>query len=148
MADQTFNSTPGKTARARRLRSVATPAERRLWSMLRGAQVEGESFRRQHPAGPYVLDFYCARLRVAVEVDGGGHGHYYGAQRDARRDAWLRENGVLVLRFWNIDVRSNLFGVCETIRLALVERATQGAAPVAHWKSARSISVKSGGTGP
>ena len=90
--------------------------------MIRAGQMETESFRRQHPAGPYILDFYCPRLRIAIEVDGGGHGHYYGAQRDAKRDAWLLENGVLVLRFWNIDVQRNLFGVCDTIRAAVMER--------------------------
>src|SRR5205823_1936490 len=90
----------------------------------------GASFRRQHPAGSYVLDFYCPILRIAVEVDGGGHGHFSGAQRDARRDAWLRDNGVLVLRFWNNEVRSNLYGVCETVRLAVLERAEQVRGPV------------------
>jgi very-short-patch-repair endonuclease len=142
MADQTFNRTPGKTSRARRLRFLATPAERRLWLMLRGGQMEGESFRRQRPAGPYVLDFYCARLRLAIEVDGIGHGYYYSVQRDARRDAWLSDNGVLVLRFSNPDVRSNPLGVGETIRLAVIERARRITGPVSQWKAPFSQSTK------
>ena len=104
--------------------------------MIRAGQMETESFRRQHPAGPYILDFYCPRLRIAIEVDGGGHGHYYGAQRDAKRDAWLLENGVLVLRFWNIDVQRNLFGVCDTIRAAVMERDGHVVGPVGQWKPA------------
>ena len=144
MVDQTFNRTVAKTANARRLRSKSTPAERRLWGKLRGGQQEGASFRRQHPAGPYVLDFYCPELRIAVEVDGGGHGHFSGAQKDARRDAWLRENGVLVLRFWNNEVRSNLYGVCETIRLAVLERADRVRGPVDQWDTASAPPKRSG----
>ena len=110
--------------------------------MLRPGQIERESFRRQPPAGPFVLDFYCPRLRIAIEVDGGGHGHYHTAQKDARREAWLRENGVEVLRFWDLDVRQNLFGVCDTIRQAVLERAGRLAGPVTRWKPAPSRLVK------
>ena len=110
-------------------------------------QLAGASFRRQHPAGPYVLDFYCARLRIAVEVDGGGHGHFAGAKKDAHRDAWLRENSVLVLRFWNTEVRSNLFGVCETIRLAVLQRGGEVRGPIERWKSVRPASAKMDGPG-
>ena len=68
-----FNRTAIKTARARRLRRDWTDVERRLWQKLRNAQIDGASFRRQHPAGRYILDFYCSALQLAIELDGGQH---------------------------------------------------------------------------
>jgi type I restriction enzyme M protein len=59
--------------RRRDLRIRATEAEKRVWGLLKGRQFLGLKFRRQHPAGPYILDFYCASRRVAVELDGGQH---------------------------------------------------------------------------
>jgi very-short-patch-repair endonuclease len=111
-----FDRTPGKTARARRLRRDMTDVERRLWSTLRRGQVEGFSFRRQHPKGKYVLDFYCSRVRLAVELDGSQHGEADNASRDRLRDAWLASQGITVLRVWNGEVLRNLEGVWETIR--------------------------------
>jgi very-short-patch-repair endonuclease len=55
-------------------------------------------FRRQHPLGPYVLDFYCAKARLAIEVDGIGHDLGDRPQRDIRRDAWLAEQGIAIMR--------------------------------------------------
>ena len=81
--------------RARRLRQDATDAERKLWFVLSRRQVEGAKFRRQHPFGPYILDFYCEKTRLAVEVDGGQH----TAERDQVRTAYLNGQGVSVLRF-------------------------------------------------
>jgi very-short-patch-repair endonuclease len=105
--------------RARRLRKDATSPERTLWSRLKGAQIDGASFRRQHPLGPYVLDFYCPALGIVIELDGEQHGHQANAARDRQRDAWLVERGLRVLRFWNEDVRTNLAGVVEDIFLAV-----------------------------
>ncbi len=65
-----FNRTAIKTARARTLRRDGTDVERRLWQKLRNAQIDGASFRRQHPAGRYILDFYCPALQLAIELDG------------------------------------------------------------------------------
>jgi very-short-patch-repair endonuclease len=61
-------------------------------------------FRRQHPIGPYILDFYCAAAKLAVEIDGEGHGMGDRPQRDERRDAWLAERGVTTLRVPAVDV--------------------------------------------
>ena len=69
-----------------------------LWRQLRRQGLEGLRFRRQHPAGPYILDFYCEDLRLAVEVDGQGHGYGDQPAHDARRDVWLARHGVKVLR--------------------------------------------------
>ena len=116
-----FDHTRQKTARARRLRQEATPSERILWSKLRLPQMRGETFRRQHPVGAYVLDFCCPALRLAIEIDGGQHGFDSVLERDMRRDTWLARYGIRTLRFWNADVRGNLNGVLDAIRLAAAE---------------------------
>jgi very-short-patch-repair endonuclease len=120
-----FNRTDVKTDRARRLRRDATDVERRLWYRLRSAQIDGASFRRQHPAGNYVLDFYCPALQLAIELDGGQHAE--NASRDRARDAWLAQRGVTVLRFWNTDITQNLSGVLELIALKVAELKSQHA---------------------
>src|SRR5690349_1142787 len=69
-----------------------------LWSATKGRQVDGLQFRKQHPIGPYVLDFYCDAAKLAVEVDGASHGTEDRPDRDERRDAWLAGKGVRTLR--------------------------------------------------
>src|SRR5688500_18279928 len=107
-----FNRTEFKTASARRLRRASTDVEMKLWQKLRNRQL-GVDFRRQHPAGSFILDFYCPSLRLAIELDGGQHDTQ--SRRDTRRDAWLAGHGVSVLRFWNSDVTENFAGVLEAI---------------------------------
>jgi very-short-patch-repair endonuclease len=75
-----------------------TPPEARLWVALRRKALEGWRFRRQHPLGPYVLDFYCHRARLAVEVDGQTHWIGDNQRRDAERDAWMAQRGVRTVR--------------------------------------------------
>jgi very-short-patch-repair endonuclease len=70
----------------------------RLWARLRQRSPEQPTFRRQHPIGPYVLDFYCAKARLAIEIDGMSHDMGTGPQHDLRRDAWLKAHGVTVIR--------------------------------------------------
>ena len=111
-----FSRTPAMTARARTLRRGMSPVEQRLWHALRGAQL-GVSFRRQHPVGPYVLDFYCASAGLAIELDGDEHASR--AHRDTLRTQFLSRQGVRVIRFSNRDVLSNLEGVKEMIALEL-----------------------------
>src|SRR6266481_6428118 len=93
-----FNRTEEKTSRARRLRREATEVEARLWSKLKGGRLDGLSFRRQHPAGAYVLDFYCPQLRLSIELDGSQHGEAQHQVHDERRSAWLRGRGDTELR--------------------------------------------------
>ncbi len=102
---------------ARRLRRNMTDVERKLWAKLRDAQLDGFKFRRQHPLGPYVLDFFCEETKLVVEVDGGQHAERIEA--DDERTKWLEAHRCRVLRFWNNDVLQNLTGVLETIRMAL-----------------------------
>ncbi len=69
-----------------------------LWQAIRGRRLEGIRFRRQHPLGPYVLDFYCPEHAVCVEVDGAAHRTEDRPRRDAARDAWLAARGIRTLR--------------------------------------------------
>ncbi|PXA93405.1 hypothetical protein DMC47_22025 [Nostoc sp. 3335mG] len=81
----------------RTLRKRMTPPEIRLWQQLRKSP-GGFTFRRQHEAGDYVLDFYCAPARLAIEVDGEIHSRGDQPEKDAARDAWLAAEGVQVIR--------------------------------------------------
>jgi very-short-patch-repair endonuclease len=110
-----------KRTLARQLRAESTDAERKLWSRLRNKQLGGVKFRRQHPIGPFVVDFYCSNARLVIELDGSQHRDITGAQYDERRSRWLSEQGYRVLRFPNADVFKNLAGVMEGIWLALKE---------------------------
>jgi very-short-patch-repair endonuclease len=116
---QRFSRTKETTKRARELRRNMTKAEWRLWYFLRGAGM-GVSFRRQHPIGPYFADFYCAPLKLVLEVDGGQHADQ--AEYDATRTSYFKRNGVEVIRFWNNDVLENMDGVCREIADAIRKR--------------------------
>ena len=89
--------------RARKLRREMTAPEVVLWSALRGSKI-GVRFRRQHPIEPFILDFYCPSAKIAVEIDGEGHGHPDQAAHDRARDRRLDEQGVRVMRFSATDV--------------------------------------------
>lgn len=89
---------------ARKLRQDATDAEVLLWACLRDRRVNGRKFRRQHPLDPYVLDFYCAELHLAVELDGGQHNSAEGKQHDAARERFLKSRGIETLRFTNHEM--------------------------------------------
>ena len=93
--------------RARALRRRLTPPEARLWVALRNKAL-GWRFRRQHPIGPYGLDFYCDKAKLAVEVDGSMHYVDDNQARDARRDEWMLERGVRTLRLSATLIRDDL----------------------------------------
>ncbi|MCH8817433.1 MAG: endonuclease domain-containing protein [Chloroflexi bacterium] len=103
--------------RARALRRQSTDAEEWLWSVLRGRRLEGAKFRRQHPMGPYIVDFFCPDVRLIIELDGSGH--HVRAESDAQRTSFLQRTGNRVLRIWNNDVTENPEGVIECILDAL-----------------------------
>jgi HrpA-like RNA helicase len=100
---------------ARNLRRNATDAELLMWQLLRRNQLLGFGFRRQHPIGRYVLDFYCHQARLGVEMDGGQHNDEERRLNDDARTAFWREQGITVLRFWNNEVLQNTEGVLQTI---------------------------------
>ena len=90
-----------------------TNVERLLWQALRGKQLNGYRFRRQHPIGKYIADFACIAQRIVIELDGGQHQEQ--CEYDEQRTAFFRVGGWQVLRFWNNDVLNNLDGVLLTI---------------------------------
>ena len=106
---------------ARQLRKRMSPSEIRLWRVLR-QRPEGLQFRRQHPFGPFVLDFFCKAAGVAVEVDGLSHDVGDNPERDARRDRWMRGQGIETIRIPAEEVRKNLEGVILHILDRCLER--------------------------
>lgn len=103
-------------ARARKLRRSLTLPEVILWLAIRGRKLGGIRFRRQHPIGPYVLDFYCQAARLAIEVDGVSHEHPDRIRHDMRRTAWLNLRGITVFRIAARDVLGNLEGVLVSLK--------------------------------
>ena len=98
---------------ARQLRSNQTNPENRLWSRLRARQLEGLKFRRQHPIGPFVADFFCLEAKLVLELDGSQHADEVA--HDERRSQYLRDAGYAVLRIWNHEIISNLDEVIQRI---------------------------------
>lgn len=97
--------------RARRLRQNMTEAERRLWSRLRGGQLNGLKFRRQHSLPPYIVDFYCETRQLVVELDGSQHNEI----ADRARTRFLERQGLVVLRYWDHEVLRQIDAVLEAI---------------------------------
>src|SRR5260221_8421726 len=102
--------------RRRELRRRLTVAEARLWKHLKEKSLRGRKFRRQHSVGPYILDFYCPRERLAVELDGAAHDHEATQDRDAIRTRFLERAGIRLVRFENREVTGNLEGVLVGVR--------------------------------
>ena len=100
--------------RAKTLRRDLTPPERLLWSRLKNQQLDGLRFRKQHPMSPFIADFYCAEARLVVEIDGPSHRDDQ-LIHDDRRDAWMHERGIRVLRVSGKLLFRNLRGVLSTI---------------------------------
>ena len=104
--------------RAKALRRDMSLPEVLLWVQIRN-RLQGQlKFRRQHPVGPYILDFYCAEANFALEVDGQVHDTGIHPQRDHYRDMWLAGQGIRVLRIPAIEVLRNMDGVISMIILA------------------------------
>src|SRR5690606_20478997 len=93
---------------ARQLRASTTPPEQRLWSLLRNRRFGGHKFRRQVAMGPYVLDFYCADLKLAVELDGGQHNDQLQRAHDEAREQWLHDKDIGSVSYWNDAVETRL----------------------------------------
>lgn len=100
---------------ARKLRQDVTDPESLLWACLRARRMNKRKFRRQHPVAPYVLDFYCADLKLAIELDDGQHNTTEGKQHDKGRAAFLRSQGIDTLRFTNDEMMRNTDGVMNVI---------------------------------
>src|SRR5438445_13442624 len=111
-------------ARARSLRSTLSLPEKLLWVRLRRRDPGLPRFRRQHPVGPFVLDFYCSDVRLGIEIDGAAHGFGDRPQRDERRDAYLRAQGIEVVRIAASSVMEDPESVTDWIREMAGQRAT------------------------
>jgi very-short-patch-repair endonuclease len=120
-------------ARAREMRQPQTPAEATVWRALRNRKT-GHKFRRQHPIYRFIIDFYCARAKLLIEIDGASHLQADQIEYDTARTEYLEELGYKLIRFTNNDVRYNLNSVVGEI-LRMVERR------IAELKSKKSISL-------
>lgn len=122
-----------RVLRARTLRQSLTDAEQLLWLRLRSRQLAGCKFRRQHPMGPYILDFVCLEQSLVVELDGGQHALAQAQAYDERRSQWLMQQGLRVLRFWNHEVLQQIDEVLVQVLQALtpgpLPRAGEGGKP-------------------
>lgn len=107
----------------RKLRNAATKTEILLWLQVKQRGVFGYKFRRQHSVGRYILDLYCPRLKLAVELDGGQHFEADKRAYDRVRDRWLAAVGITVVRFTNDEVLKNLDGVIERLTDMVRRRA-------------------------
>lgn len=103
---------------AREMRGHQTDAEALLWMLLRNRRIAGAKFRRQHPLGRYILDFYCIEKRLCIELDGGQHNETL--DYDQHRDAWLRLQGIHILRFWNNQMLMETEAVLEVIYQTII----------------------------
>ena len=103
---------------ARTMRHAPTAAERKLWKHLRGRQLAGMSFRRQHVIGRFIVDFFCPEQRLVLEIDGGVHEGRL--ERDAERTRTLEALGLRVLRFSNLDVLNDTHAVVLRIAAAAI----------------------------
>ena len=101
--------------RARLLRQNETPAEKKLWTHLKDKQLDGIKFRRQHPIGRYILDFYCHKNKLGIEIDGGYHQDKLQQWVDKDRTQYLEELGLRVIRFTNEEVMSQIERVLDKI---------------------------------
>src|SRR6185436_15607326 len=94
-------------ARARQLRQKETWVEKLMWRWLRAPRFSQYKFRRQHPIGDYVLDFFCEEADLNVELDGSQHGFPGQGIHDEAREKFLKSRGIKTLRFWNSHLRRN-----------------------------------------
>ena len=110
-----YNAFPETFMKARSLRRDMTDAERVLWNELRNRKLAGYKFRRQHPVGQFIVDFFCAEKDLVIEIDGGIHLEEEVLERDENRSAELDRLELKVIRFTNEEVMENLEGVLRKI---------------------------------
>src|SRR5688500_7065970 len=111
-----LNNLPTLRTFRRSLRSHLTPAEARLWSLLKNSQLEGRKFRRQHSYCGYILDFYCSSEKLAIELDGAVHSTEQAWKHDYERKLFMQYFGIRILRFENKAVFEATDWVIDRIR--------------------------------
>ncbi|RYF52798.1 MAG: endonuclease domain-containing protein [Cytophagaceae bacterium] len=112
-SDQSF-------ANGRALRQQQTEAEKAFWEVVRGNRLGGLKFRRQHPIGYFIADFYCHQYKLVIELDGSVHDEIEQQEYDQNRDGWMREYGLTILRFTNQDVFDTIDFVKQQIRQLII----------------------------
>lgn len=122
MRHQQFHNLRYLKQRRQKLRNTATPAENALWQILKGKQLNGAKFRRQHSVGNYVLDFYCPEFKLAIELDGQGHFEEAQMLKDAEREKFINEFGIKIIRIENKNVFENVDSVITFIEENLCRR--------------------------
>ena len=109
-----------KSLLARRdLRNNSTPEEAVLWTQIKSRKIKGYKWRRQHPIGGYILDFYCPKAKLCIELDGANHYTYSGAREDYTRTSFLNSKGIKVIRFENRLIWDNIDSVIKIIEQEL-----------------------------
>ena len=103
----------------RELRNNSTPEEAVLWTQIKSRKIKGYKWRRQHPIGSYILDFYCPEAKLCIELDGAAHNTYSGAREDNIRTSFLNNKGIKVIRFENRLIWDNIDYVLEIIEQEL-----------------------------
>lgn len=114
-----FGATPDVFKKAKELRKLETETERILWSKLSKNQIFGLQFRRQHPINRFIADFYCASLKLVIEVDGTIHNIPENAEFDIGRSEILNEFGITVIRFTNDQIMNNIEAVINEIEIII-----------------------------
>jgi very-short-patch-repair endonuclease len=104
------------------MRRKLTAPEYILWEHIKTRRPDSPVFRRQYALGPYILDFYCIRAKLAIEVDGGIHSEAANVIRDTHRDAWLNSQGVHVYRVPAVEIFTDVESVADGIILMALER--------------------------
>jgi very-short-patch-repair endonuclease len=100
---------------SQQLRKNMTDAEKALWLKIRGKQLKGYQFYRQKPLGNFIVDFYCPKGNLVIEIDGGQHYSDEGKAKDNQRDNYLKGLGLRILRFSDREIFENMRGVLEKI---------------------------------
>ena len=112
---------------ARKMRREMTPWESKMWfQFLRAYPIR---FQRQKPIGHYIVDFYCAKANLVIELDGGGHYEPVSKEQDRKRTEEIEKNGLMVLRFCNLDIDRNFYGVCTVIDETVQARICRNISP-------------------
>ena len=119
-------ASPSIFRNAEKLREMMTASEKKLWEYLKTKPM-GYKFRRQHPIGVFVLDFYCHKLRISIEIDGGYHLVKKQKENDKSRTEYLKNVGIDEIRFTNNQVLNDYKNLCESINLILCVDSPLGA---------------------
>jgi len=117
-----YNADQETVELAKELRKSMTPCEKLLWNRLRRKNILGVKFRRQHPIGYYIADFYCHEIRLVIEVDGPVHYSLPQKEHDRNRNFEMDRLGIQVLRLTNNDIKQHLGSVIQTIRKEISQR--------------------------